>query len=207
MKTAVMYGGGNIGRGFIGKVFADSGYEVCFLDIMQDIIDEMNARGQYHVRIVSNAETVDTVDVNDIVFPKRGALYARLSIESCGIEDDVYFSDDDVSLRNGLGQYYGSGIPGFGKPILIAGHNNRAFHTLGDAKLGDIVTITTSYGIYEYEITDTAIRDSKSFSRDELDLDEERLILYTCYPFTTMSLTSQRYFVYAQKISGPVVLH
>lgn len=61
MKTAVMYGGGNIGRGFIGKVFADSGYEVCFLDIMQDVIDEMNARGQYNVRIVSNAETVDTV--------------------------------------------------------------------------------------------------------------------------------------------------
>lgn len=60
MKTAVMYGGGNIGRGFIGKVFADSGYEVCFLDIVQDVIDEMNARGQYTVRIVSNAETVDT---------------------------------------------------------------------------------------------------------------------------------------------------
>ena len=54
MKTAVMYGAGNIGRGFIGKVFADSGYEVCFLDIMQEIIDEMNRRGSYTVRIVSN---------------------------------------------------------------------------------------------------------------------------------------------------------
>ena len=61
MKTAIMYGAGNIGRGFIGKVFADSGYEVCFLDIMQDIIDEMNARGEYHVRIVSNAGEEDTV--------------------------------------------------------------------------------------------------------------------------------------------------
>ena len=60
MKTAVMYGGGNIGRGFIGKVFADSGYEVCFLDIMQDIIDEMNARGSYTVRIVSNEGEQDT---------------------------------------------------------------------------------------------------------------------------------------------------
>ena len=55
-----MYGGGNIGRGFIGKVFADSGYEVCFLDIMQDVIDEMNARGSYTVRIVSNAGETDT---------------------------------------------------------------------------------------------------------------------------------------------------
>ena len=61
MKTAIMYGAGNIGRGFIGKVFADSGYEVCFLDIMQEIIDEMNQRGQYNVRIVSNEKTCDTV--------------------------------------------------------------------------------------------------------------------------------------------------
>ena len=45
MKKAIMYGGGNIGRGFIGKVFSDSGYEVCFLDIMQPLTDEMNRRG------------------------------------------------------------------------------------------------------------------------------------------------------------------
>ena len=61
MKTAVMYGAGKIGRGFVGKVFSESGYEVCFLDIMQDIIDEMNARGQYNVRIVSNEGEQDTV--------------------------------------------------------------------------------------------------------------------------------------------------
>ena len=61
MKTAIMYGAGNIGRGFIGKVFADSGYEVCFLDIMQDIIDEMNRRGEYTVRIVSNEGEQDTM--------------------------------------------------------------------------------------------------------------------------------------------------
>lgn len=61
MKTAIMYGGGNIGRGFIGKVFADSGYEVCFLDIARDIIDDMNARGAYTVRIVSNDGETDTL--------------------------------------------------------------------------------------------------------------------------------------------------
>ncbi|MDO4549264.1 MAG: mannitol-1-phosphate 5-dehydrogenase [Clostridia bacterium] len=64
MKTAIMYGGGNIGRGFIGKVFSDSGYRVCFLDIMPDVIDEMNTRAEYTVRIVSNEEERDTVVKN-----------------------------------------------------------------------------------------------------------------------------------------------
>ncbi|MCQ2437611.1 MAG: mannitol-1-phosphate 5-dehydrogenase [Clostridia bacterium] len=61
MKKAIMYGGGNIGRGFIGKVFADSGYEVCFLDVVKEMIDEFNNRGQYTVRIVSNAGEQDTI--------------------------------------------------------------------------------------------------------------------------------------------------
>jgi mannitol-1-phosphate 5-dehydrogenase len=56
MKKAVMYGAGNIGRGFIGKVFAQSGYEVCFLDIDQVIIKELTEKKSYPVHIVSNDE-------------------------------------------------------------------------------------------------------------------------------------------------------
>ena len=64
MKKAVMYGAGNIGRGFIGKVFSESGYEVCFLDISQSLIDEINRRGEYNVRIVSGDTAVDETVVN-----------------------------------------------------------------------------------------------------------------------------------------------
>jgi mannitol-1-phosphate 5-dehydrogenase len=42
MKKAVMYGAGNIGRGFIGQLFSQSGYEVVFLDINREVIDRMN---------------------------------------------------------------------------------------------------------------------------------------------------------------------
>ncbi len=59
MKKAVMYGAGNIGRGFIGKVFSESGYEVCFIDISPALIDEINRRGEYSVRIVSGDTSVD----------------------------------------------------------------------------------------------------------------------------------------------------
>ncbi len=62
MKKAVMYGAGNIGRGFIGKVFSESGYSVCFIDIMQEIIDAFNKDNCYRVKIVSNeGETVCNV--------------------------------------------------------------------------------------------------------------------------------------------------
>ena len=79
-----MYGGGNIGRGFIGKVFSDSGYEVCFLDIMQPLIDEMNARGGYTVRIVSNAETVDA-PVRNVRAVNASTPQALAEIAECDI--------------------------------------------------------------------------------------------------------------------------
>ena len=79
-----MYGGGNIGRGFIGKVFSDSGYEVCFLDIMQPLIDEMNRRGGYTVRIVSNAETVEA-PVKNVRAVNSSTEQALEEIATCDI--------------------------------------------------------------------------------------------------------------------------
>lgn len=55
IKKAIMYGAGNIGRGFIGKTFSESGYEVCFIDVDEDIVDQLNQDNSYPVRIVSNA--------------------------------------------------------------------------------------------------------------------------------------------------------
>ncbi len=51
---AVMYGAGNIGRGFIGKVFSESGYEVCFVDVSMPVVDQINKDNEYTVKIVSN---------------------------------------------------------------------------------------------------------------------------------------------------------
>ena len=31
--NAVMFGAGNVGRGFLGQLFCESGYEVVFVDI------------------------------------------------------------------------------------------------------------------------------------------------------------------------------
>ncbi|NBK93658.1 mannitol dehydrogenase [bacterium 1XD21-13] len=51
---AVMYGAGNIGRGFIGMLFSASGYEVTFVDVAEELIEALNRENTYPVRIVSN---------------------------------------------------------------------------------------------------------------------------------------------------------
>ena len=51
MKQALMYGAGNIGRGFIGQLFHMSGYEISFIDVNMTVIDKLNTDGQYPVYI------------------------------------------------------------------------------------------------------------------------------------------------------------
>ena len=69
---AVMYGGGNIGRGFIGALFSASGYQVTFVDVAKPVVETLNREHCYPVRILSDkghedilVENVRAVDGND----------------------------------------------------------------------------------------------------------------------------------------------
>ena len=49
-----MFGAGNVGRGFLGQLFSESGYEVVFVDIDEPLIAALNARRGYTIRLVDN---------------------------------------------------------------------------------------------------------------------------------------------------------
>lgn len=52
MKKAIQFGAGNIGRGFIGAILSENGYEVCFADINEIMISELNNKQEYVVEVV-----------------------------------------------------------------------------------------------------------------------------------------------------------
>ena len=64
MKKFIMYGAGNIGRGFIGQLFSDSGYSVGFIDINKEVIGKLNADKEYPVDVVSSESTVEKIVKN-----------------------------------------------------------------------------------------------------------------------------------------------
>lgn len=51
MAKAIHFGAGKIGRGFIGSVLNEAGYEVTFADVNQEIIDLINKEKGYAVHI------------------------------------------------------------------------------------------------------------------------------------------------------------
>ncbi|WP_110954694.1 mannitol-1-phosphate 5-dehydrogenase [Anaerosinus massiliensis] len=58
---AVHYGAGNIGRGFIGQLLYQAGYEVCFVDVNQELVEEINAKKEYTVMLASEEKTASVV--------------------------------------------------------------------------------------------------------------------------------------------------
>jgi mannitol-1-phosphate 5-dehydrogenase len=53
-KSAVMFGAGNVGRGFLGQLFSESGYEVVFVDVDEALVEALNARRAYTLQLVDN---------------------------------------------------------------------------------------------------------------------------------------------------------
>lgn len=54
MTTAIIFGAGNIGRGFMGQLFNESGYDLVMVDIDQVLLDALNRKNGYTIQLVDN---------------------------------------------------------------------------------------------------------------------------------------------------------
>lgn len=62
LKQAVHFGAGNIGRGFIGALFSQSGYHVTFVDIAEQVINKLNEEGRYEVKLATESMETETIE-------------------------------------------------------------------------------------------------------------------------------------------------
>ncbi|MGO1879042.1 MAG: mannitol-1-phosphate 5-dehydrogenase, partial [Microbacterium gubbeenense] len=53
-KKAVHFGAGNIGRGFVGALLHEGGYEIVFSDVAGSLVDAINAADSYTVHEVGD---------------------------------------------------------------------------------------------------------------------------------------------------------
>ena len=84
MKRAVMYGGGNIGRGFIGALLSQSGYQVTFIDVAEPVIKALQEKENYPIRIVST-EGYEDVWVENVTAANGNLPEAVDAIANCDI--------------------------------------------------------------------------------------------------------------------------
>lgn len=81
-KRVAIWGAGKIGRGFVGDLFNEAGYDIDFIDANADFVRKLNDRGYYTVynlRSSSNKEKHIIRDFNAYDIEDRSRLNEVLS--------------------------------------------------------------------------------------------------------------------------------
>ncbi len=107
MKTAIQFGAGNIGRGFIGMLLAQAGYRVVFADVSEVIIDRLAADQKYTVHVMDTE--VEDVEITNIT----------------GIMSNGEAIIDEIAKADGLTTAVGLRVLGFIAPTIAKGIQKR----------------------------------------------------------------------------------
>lgn len=139
----------------------------------------------------------------------RPLLPIRLQIPAIGVNSRVETIEAEVTQISEtheiqhwpdpgyvVGHYAFSGRPTEGRNMVLVGHNNwkgQVFRNLPRLEPGDVITLSTADNAYRYRVTDTVIIPYRADPVLGAELlwgylkqqEEERLTLYSCYPFAT----------------------
>lgn len=127
-----------------------------------DMAKSTVADAQTYLKIGYNDVSVDDSSNNktgkDFIDSIRiGSLLGTVSCERIGLNEKVYYGDNRVSRRNGVGLNSKSYLFGMGGPSKIAGYNSSSFKALYNVKQGDIITVESNLGTFKYKVYKTTV--------------------------------------------------
>jgi LPXTG-site transpeptidase (sortase) family protein len=136
--------------------------------------------------------------------PKVGDVIGTLSIPKIKKTINIIEGTGTKELKLGVGHYVGSVLPGVSDNSVLAGHRDSVFRNLGQLKIGDLMTVRTSYGTFVYEVH--KIRIVNANDRTVIVPTKDAILtLSTCYPFRFVGNAPKRYVVQAGLVIGEPV--
>ncbi len=143
-------------------------------------------------KFLSDYDNINTP--KDVIMPSIGDLVGTISIPSISLNSSLLYGDDEDELSRGVGIDPRQKVPGQNGNVILAGHNNMEFGSLGGLSLGDEVLLKTNYGTYVYKVDNYRVTqyDDKTVI---VPKQSEFLTMYTCYPFDQYTPTPTRFVV------------
>lgn len=144
---AVHFGAGNIGRGFVGLLLHNAGYEIVFADVAEALINELAAAESYDVHEVGENATVRTVN-------NFRALNSAASADAVVAE---------IATADILTTAVGPNILKFVAPLIARGIAAR------DAALAPLQVMACENAINATDILEAAVRSDDSVDEDTVN--------------------------------------
>jgi len=64
-RRGVIFGAGNVGRGFLGQLLSESGYRVLFVDVYEPLVRALAERGSYTLQLVTDSK-VEELEISGV---------------------------------------------------------------------------------------------------------------------------------------------
>jgi len=130
----------------------------------------------------------------------EGQAIGRLEIPAISLSAMVAEGVETSTLRRSIGHIPGTSLPGAQGNVAISAHRDTFFRHLGKLQKGDLISIDTLDGTFEYAVESTNIvdPDERAVLRD---IGRPTLTLITCYPFYFVGSAPKRFVVHAGLVS------
>jgi sortase A len=128
--------------------------------------------------------------------PGQGEPLGRLEIPSIELSAMVAEGVASSTLRRGVGHVPGTALPGGRGNVGLSAHRDTFFRHLGELQKGDVISITTVEGTFDYIIESSRVVDADE-SAALRDIGRPTLTLVTCYPFHYVGPAPKRFVVHA----------
>ncbi|MGI8383794.1 class D sortase [Robertmurraya sp. P23] len=134
------------------------------------------------------------------VKPSIGEKFGELYIPRLEQEFPIYEGTGKEVLRNGVGHYIRSALPGEENNTILSGHRDTVFRGLRHLKEDDELVVTTTEGTFTYKIY--RIRIVKADDHTVMTpKSRATLTVTTCYPFYFLGNAPERYIISAKLIN------
>jgi len=131
----------------------------------------------------------------------EGTLVGQVEIPKLHLSAVVFQGTSDRILAQGVGHLDGSAFPGQTGNVVLAAHRDTIFRSLRNIRKGDLVQVTTPYGIRTYAVDATEVVKPTETGVIAATA-TPTLTLITCYPFYYVGHAPKRFIVRARPVSG-----
>lgn len=129
-----------------------------------------------------------------------GDEIGTITLPSLELSWPIFEGTEEEQLELGVGHYLGSVLPGLNDNSILSGHRTSVFNRIGELEINDLIRIETEPGIFTYQVRGFEVVD-----RDDQTVigptPTAVLTLTTCFPFNSLTRTTQAFIVEADLIS------
>jgi sortase A len=131
----------------------------------------------------------------------EGGSIGEIQIPRLGLTALVVQGDSEAILQHAVGHLVDTALPGEAGNIVLAGHRDTFFRPLKRVRAGDLITLRTRAGDFEYLVESTAVVPPSDLAVIQ-PTDRPTLTLITCFPFSYVGPAPDRFIVRARERKG-----